>query len=65
MAESISDIRQRLKEAEAAGEDEELLGSFIAAYEGDGRSGVRTLVGTAKKRLEAIKREEERTHGMY
>ena len=65
MAESISDIRQRLKEAEAAGEDEELLGSFIAAYEEDGRSGVRTLVGTAKKRLEAIKREEERTHGMY
>ena len=61
MAQSISEIRLKLKEAE----NRALLDSFIALYSPDERSGVKALVNTALKRLEAIKNEELRTHQMY
>ena len=61
MAESISVIREKLKEAYS----EAALSSFITFYSEDARNGVRSLVNTALKRLEAIKNEEIRTHAMY
>ncbi|MBO5551968.1 MAG: ribonuclease HII [Lachnospiraceae bacterium] len=61
MAESISDIKLRLKDAE---QEDSLMG-FISCYGSDGRSGVKALVKTAGKRLEALKAEKERTHKMY
>ncbi len=61
MAQSVSEIRQKLKEADSKVQ----LEAFLAMYSEDERNGVRALAATARKRLEAIKREEERTHAMY
>ena len=55
MAESIQSIRRRY---EAASED--MLPSFIEAWESDPRAGVRAIVAGARKRLSAIAAEHER-----
>ena len=55
MAESIQSIRRRY---EAASED--MLPSFIEAWESDPRAGVRAMVAGARKRLSAIAAEHER-----
>lgn len=52
----IGTIKEELKAAE-----DTMLPSFIAAYETDERSGVRTLVQQARGRLEKLAAERERT----
>ncbi len=61
MAESISIIKTRLKEAEEKDE----LKLFIEAYGADERSGVQNLIKTARKHIDAKEAEAERTHQMY
>lgn len=56
MAESIQEIKQKLQAA-----DHERLPELFLVYETDERSGVRTALVQAKKRLEVWKREVERT----
>ncbi|MCH5342630.1 MAG: ribonuclease HII [Acetatifactor sp.] len=56
MKKSAKEIKEQLQ---AACEDE--LPEFIRTYESDEREGVRKLVCAARKRLEALKRERERT----
>ena len=55
MAESIQNIRRRYEAA-----SEEMLPSFIEAWESDPRAGVRAIVAGARKRLSAIAAEHER-----
>ena len=57
---SISDINKLLKEADG----EEKLSAFISDFSGDEREGVKKLVSTAKKRLEALYAEIDRIHKM-
>ena len=52
---TIGVIKAELKAA-----SEEMLPSFISAYETDTRNGVQTLVSQAKKRLEKLQKEMER-----
>lgn len=59
MEKKISDIRNELMAA-----DESKLPVFVADYESDQRSGVKSLVATAKKRMEAFEREKQRTEKM-
>jgi ribonuclease HII len=55
---SISDINKLLKEADG----DEKLSAFISDFSGDEREGVKKLVSTAKKRLEALYAEIDRIH---
>lgn len=57
MAKSISEIRSVFQAA-----DSQELPSFIAEYEGDDRSGVKSLVARAKKQLEALEKERARIY---
>ena len=56
MAVSLTEIKEKLQ---AACEDE--LPAFIEQYGQDERAGVRKLVETAEKRIEALARERDRT----
>lgn len=59
MEKKIGDIKTELM---AANESE--LPVFVASYEADQRSGVKTLVAKAKKRIEAYEKELQRTEIM-
>ena len=56
MKQKIGEIKSELQAAE-----DFMLPDFITAYETDERSGVRKLVEQAKKRLEKLEEEKERT----
>ena len=49
-----------IKEAMQAASCEDKLPEFIETYASDGRAGVRKIVETAKKRLEALEQEKKR-----
>lgn len=59
MEKKIGDIRNELMAA-----DESELPVFVASYEADERSGVKSLVAKAKKRVEALEKEKQRTENM-
>lgn len=59
MEKNIGDIRNELMAA-----DESELPVFVESYEADQRSGVKTLVAKAKKRIEAYEKELQRTETM-
>ncbi len=60
MTESIGEIRKKLKELK----DDELSG-FIETYSGDERSGVLSLVESAKKRILLLENERKRMFDMF
>ncbi len=60
MTEAIGEIRKKLKELK----DNELE-SFISAYSEDERSGVKSLVESAKKRILALENERKRMFRMF
>ena len=60
MAVSISEVKEQLQ---AACENE--LPAFVAQFERDPRKGVIKCVETAQKRLEALKKERERTEKLW
>lgn len=59
MEKRIEDIRKELKAA-----SESALPVFVETYEMDTRSGVQALVAKAKKSMEALAREKQRTQAM-
>lgn len=59
MEKRIGDIRNELMAA-----DESKLPVFVAEYEGDERSGVKALVDKARKSIEALEKERQRTENM-
>lgn len=54
---------QKIKEIFQAATVEELP-ELLSAYDGDERAGVQTLLKTARKRIEALEKEKQRTEGL-
>lgn len=59
MEEKITDIKNLFQAA-----DTEKLPELISVYENDARSGVRNLILTARKRLDALEKEKARTESL-
>ena len=59
MEEKITDIKNLFQAA-----DTEKLPELISVYENDARSGVQNLILTARKRLDALKKEKARTESL-
>lgn len=59
MEKKIGEIRNELMAA-----DESKLPVFVAEYAGDGRSGVKALVAKARKGIDALEKEKQRTENM-
>lgn len=59
MIQKIAEIKSFFQAAET-----ERLPELISAYEKDERSGVQTIIASAKKRLEALEKEKTRTEKM-
>ena len=59
MAEKIGEIREKFKSCR-----QEELGGLIACYREDSRAGVRSLVESAQKRVQALEAERSRLQKM-
>ena len=64
MAVSISEIKEKLKEAGNKG-SEESLRLFIAEFEGDERAGVKKLILSAEKQISDLEAERKRMYEMF